>query len=276
MVMLTETSGEGMPLVLVPGGLTGWVSWIPFAERLSATRKVVRVQLLNVQLGLQGKPLLEDYSPAAEKQALAKTMESLDLMPPVDLAGWSYGAAIALDFALDHPEWVRTLTLIEPGAYWALPALDAEMQRQRDEYLRLSRDDVSEDDLEHFLHEAGLVPSGTNPRDLPDWPVWVQHRQSLRMLASFAEYHRDRESLSRFTTPTLLVKGTESTQLDRRIVDTLADQLPNSQVAELPGDHASHIVSMDLFLGAWQRFRRERGEPLKSRIWTSQPKAGVE
>jgi pimeloyl-ACP methyl ester carboxylesterase len=245
--------------VLVPGGLTGWVSWIPFAERLSATRKVVRVQLLSVQLGLEGKPLPEDYSPAAEKKALAKTLESLDLMPPVDIAGWSYGAAIALDSALDRPERVRTLTLIEPAAYWALPALDAEAQRQRDEWLRLSRDNVSEDDLERFLHGAGLVPSGTNPRGLPGWPVWVQHRQSLRALASIAEYQRDRERLPRFTTPTLLVKGAESTPLDRRIVDTLAEQLPNSQVAELPGDHASHIVSMDLFLERMAAFQAGAG-----------------
>lgn len=76
MAMLSETSGEGMPLVLVSGGLTGWASGIPFAERLSATRKVVGVQLFSVQLGLQGKLLPEDYSPAAEKQALAETVES--------------------------------------------------------------------------------------------------------------------------------------------------------------------------------------------------------
>jgi pimeloyl-ACP methyl ester carboxylesterase len=257
MAMLSETSGQGTPLVLIPGGLTGWLSWIPFAERLSATRKVVRVQLLSVQLGLQGKALPADYSPATEKQALAKTMESLDVTPPVDLAGWSYGAAIALDFALDHPEWARTLTLIEPPAYWALPGPDAEVQRLRNEYSRLSRDDVSEDELERFLHEAGLVPSGTNPRGLPAWPVWVQHRQSLRALGAIAEYERDREPLSRFTIPTLLVKGTESTHVDRRLAHTLADQLPNARVAELPGNHASHIVSMDLFLERMAAFQAE-------------------
>jgi len=255
LTMLSEVKGEGEPLVLVPGGLTGWVSWIPFAERLSASRKVVRVQLLSVQLGLDGKPLPGDYSPATEKQALAKTVEALGLTPPVDFAGWSYGAEVTLDFALDHPEWVRTLTLIEPAAYWTLPELDAEARRQRDEDLRLSRDDVTEDDLALFLHGAGLVPRQTNPRELPAWPVWVQHRQSLRAVPSIAEYQADSGRLSRFTTPTLLVKGTESTPLDRRVVDKLAEQLPNPQVTELSGDHACHIISMEEFLQGMAAFQ---------------------
>ena len=63
LTMLTEVTGEGEPLVLVPGGLTGWASWMPFAERLAPSRKVVRVQLLSVQLGLEGRPLPTDYSP---------------------------------------------------------------------------------------------------------------------------------------------------------------------------------------------------------------------
>jgi pimeloyl-ACP methyl ester carboxylesterase len=259
MVMLYESTGEGRPLVLVPGVLTGWLSWIPHAERLSATRQVVRVQLLSVQLGLDGQPLPADYSPKTEKMALANTLESLGLTPPVDFAGWSYGAAVALDFALDHPQWVRTLTLIEPPAFWVLPVLGAEARHQREEDLRMSRDDITEDQLEQFLHRAGLVPSETNPRNLPQWPLWVQHRQSLRAVPAIAEYQGDRRRLSELTAPTLLVKGTESTPLDRRIVDKLAEQLPNAQVAELPGDHASHIASMEPFLERMATFQASAG-----------------
>jgi hypothetical protein len=43
-VLQYDVKGEGEPLVLVPGGLTGWLSWIPHAERLAATRKTIRVQ----------------------------------------------------------------------------------------------------------------------------------------------------------------------------------------------------------------------------------------
>ena len=253
--MLSEVSGEGRPLVLVPGALTGWLSWIPVAERLAPNRRVVRVQLLAVQLGLDGDSLPPDYSPKTEKIALGEALKALDLAPPVDFAAWSYGAAVTLDFALDHPEWVRTLTLIEPAAFWVLPILDAEAERQRDEDLRLSRDDITEDDLERFVRSVALVTPGSNPRDLPQWPVMVRHRQSLRAIPTGWAYRRDRRQLLELATPTLLVRGTGSAPLLHYVIDELAEQLPNAQVAEWPGGHAPHLVSMEPFLERMAAFQ---------------------
>ena len=56
-MMQSKIKGEGKPLVLVPGGLTGWVSWNPFVDSFATSRKVVQVQLLNVEYGLENKPL---------------------------------------------------------------------------------------------------------------------------------------------------------------------------------------------------------------------------
>lgn len=257
--MQSEIKGEGDPLVLVPGGLTGWLSWLPFSERLAASRKVVRLQLLSVQLGLEGKPLPEGYSPATEKEALAETLKALDLIRPSDFAAWSYGAEVTLDFALDHPDWVRTLTLIEPPAYWVLPTLDTEAKRQREDDVRLPRDSVSDDDLEHFLHRAALVPPGSNPRELAQWPLWVQHRQSLRAVPFIADYLGDRGRFPKLTAPTLLVKGTGGDSLTHKVIDELARHLPNAQVAEWPGGHAPHIVSMESFLERMAGFQANAG-----------------
>jgi pimeloyl-ACP methyl ester carboxylesterase len=85
--MQFEITGDGRPIVLVPGGLTGWASWIPIAERLAPSRRVVRVQLVSVQLGLEGKPLPKDYSPKTEADALGTALNSMGLQPPVDFAG---------------------------------------------------------------------------------------------------------------------------------------------------------------------------------------------
>ncbi|HZI74163.1 MAG TPA: hypothetical protein VFD73_09105, partial [Gemmatimonadales bacterium] len=39
-----DQAGAGEPpLVLVPGGLTGWDGWLPLVPALSASRRVVRV-----------------------------------------------------------------------------------------------------------------------------------------------------------------------------------------------------------------------------------------
>ena len=259
MTMPFEVTGEGSPLVLVPGVLTGWLSWIPHAERLSTTRKVVRVQLLSVQLGLEDRPLPADYSPRTEVQALADTLKALDLAPPVDFAAWSYGAMVTLDFALDHPDWVRTLTLIEPAAYWALPSLDAEERREMEEGPRLSRENITEDQLELFLHSLRLVPPGSNARELPQWSTWVRHRQSLRANPSIEEYQGDRRRLPGFAPPVLLVKGTGSAPILHRTIDELGRQLPNVQVAEWSGGHAPHIVSIEPFLERLAKFHATAG-----------------
>lgn len=255
----SEVSGRGRPLVLVPGGLTGRVSWKPIAERLAATRTVVRVELLAVQRGLDDQPLPNGYSPRTEKAALRNTLESLELTPPVDLAAWSYGAAVTLDFALDHPRWVRTLTLIEPPAFWALPVVNAETERIRDEERRLSRKNITDGALERFLWISGLVPPGQSPRDLPQWPTWSRHRQSLRLLPSLWEYEVDRERLPELTAPTLLVKGTGSQRFNHLVVDALAERLPNAEVAEWPGGHAPHLVSTEPFLERMRVFQQQAG-----------------
>ena len=257
--MQSETSGNGNPLVLVPGGLTGWLSWIPHAERLSETRKVVRVQLLSVQFGLEGRPLPLDYSPRTEMYALADTLKRLKLSPPVDFAAWSYGAAVTLDFALDNPAWINTLTLIEPSAFWALPLLDVEARAQLEEAPRLSRADVTENQLEAFVRSVGLVPPGSNPRELPQWPLWVRHRQSLRANPSIEEYQGDRGRLSGFAPPVLLVKGTGSMPLLHQVIDELQNQLPNAEMAEWSGGHAPHIVSMEPFLERLAAFQSSLG-----------------
>src|SRR5207248_11483235 len=62
MKMQSQISGSGSPVVLVPGGLTGWISWEPHAKILSTEHKVIRVQLLNVQFGLENRQLPSDYS----------------------------------------------------------------------------------------------------------------------------------------------------------------------------------------------------------------------
>lgn len=244
MRMLSDVTGAGPALVLIPGGLTGWLSWVPFAEHWSADRRVVRLQLLSVQFGDESRPLPDDYSPKMESEALAATLPAVGLEPPVDFIAWSYGAAVTLDFMLRHQDWVRSVTLIEPPAFWVLDALGPD----DDVGLRLNRDHISESDLAGFLRGAGFLPDGGDPRDLPNWPLWTRHRQSLRANPSILDYRGDRDAIGSFAPPVLLIKGTGSTPVMHHVIDALADKLPNAEVAEWPGGHAPHIVSRDAFL----------------------------
>lgn len=246
-----KVKGEGKPILLVPGGLTGWKSWDPFIEIFSSrNREVISVQLLSVEYGLEDKELPDNYSVKTESQALATTLDSLGYDTPIDLVAWSFGAFASLDFALDQPDRIRTLTLIEPPAFWVLREngqLDAKTQSTLN-FFESCHGNITEDMLEAFLKEAGLVKPGEFPRDLPQWQQWLPFKQSLRNCPSVVTHRDDLKRLQLLKSPVLLVKGSRSSPFFHKIIDGLASSLPNSRVIEIPEGHAPHIVSRDKFL----------------------------
>ena len=254
MQMAIDVRGHGAPLVLVGGGLSGWLTWIPHQEMLAPTRRVARAQPVNVQLGLENRPLPPDYSVKLESAALASALDAAGFAGFADIVAWSYGAMIALDYALDHPDRVRTLTLIEPPAVWVLAEtgqLDAQSEGELDRLHELHRGmhgDVTEDQLADFLVQVGIAPSHLNVRLLPLWPNWVRHRRSLRQGEAIFAHHDRAARLRSFGRPTLLFKGTGGSHLFHRITDVLGATLPNARVVELPGGHAPQLAATGEFL----------------------------
>jgi len=100
--MQSDLSGAGAPLVVIGGGLTGWARWKPLLPRLTPGRRVILLQPLNVEFGLESLLPL-DYSVRMESEALKATLDSLALNAPVDLIAWSFGALATLDFVLGTP-----------------------------------------------------------------------------------------------------------------------------------------------------------------------------
>lgn len=259
MIIQTEAIGEGPPLVMVGGGLTGWLSWIPHQERLASSRRVARAQPLTVQLGLEDRPIPDGYSIEFESAALAAAVDGFAPEGPIDLAGWSYGGHVALDYALDHPERIRTLTLIEPPAFWVLQAAgDPEYERERENTQALAerlRGDVDEEDLVAFLRFASIGPPDKRPQDLPQWPVWFEHRRSMRPQFDAEFGHRDTlDRIRGFDRPVMLVKGRGTTPALERITDLLAENFPNARLLQFDGGHAPHIVEMDPFMAQFEPF----------------------
>jgi pimeloyl-ACP methyl ester carboxylesterase len=259
MVMKSEVTGHGDPIVIVPGGLTGWASWKTHAERLAATRRVILVQLLSVDFGLRGEALPSGNSVKTESQALRRTPDERGV-DRADFSGWSYGAEVLLDFALDNPDRVRTLTLIEPPAFWVLRSRGP-LRANALEFQRTAASfgpgEVTEEQLVQFAHFAGFVPPGVDPRSLPPWPMWSQHRQSLRNGDIAFRHDDDIRRVRAFWKPVLLFKGEGSPDYLRAIIDTLGEEFPSARVRELPGAHALPLISIDRFLGMLTGFVEE-------------------
>lgn len=250
--LLSEVTGQGDPIVLVPGGLSGWVSWIPLARRLSEHRMVIRVQLRSIELAGSGKAFPDSYGVQTETEGLRATVDNLEL-ERFDLAGWSHGGMVALDFAMTYPGRVRTLTLIEPAAFWIL----RETGYSGAELARLERNDrslagmpVTEDDFKRFLVRAGLGQPGDDFESHPSWAVWMQNRQVLSILGTIWDHAESLARLRALDLPILAVKGRESVPEEISVVDAIATTAPNATLLELPGDHACHLQNPDTFLAA--------------------------
>jgi pimeloyl-ACP methyl ester carboxylesterase len=252
-VLQLDARGAGDPLVLVPGGLTGWLSWVPHQERLVNRHRVIRVQPIHNELGSKGRPGDPSYTAQIERESLRLTLDALGLERP-NLAGWSGGGLALIEFAIEYPERVRSLTLVEPAAYWVLAQLGErldEVEVSNGFVHGLFGREVSEDELTTLLRLGGLAEPGEDVRSHPNWGRWVEHRTTLSWLSPLLDHpERSIDDLGRITAPTLVTKGTNSTPLDRRLVDVLGKHLPNARVSEFGGDHAHHIEQIDAFLEA--------------------------
>src|ERR1700738_2128112 len=156
-----EAKGEGDSVVLVPGGLTGWLSWIPHAERLSASWQTIRVQPIHNELGSAGQPGDPGYTAVTERESLRMTLDAIGIKD-AHFAGWSGGGRALIEFALAYPERVRSLTLVEPAAYWILDQLGSpnpDVDRVNTFIHGLAGTAVTENNLAEFLELAGFVAS---------------------------------------------------------------------------------------------------------------------
>ncbi len=250
-VLKHDVLGVGEPLILVPGGLTGWVSWIPLQERLARRRKAIRVQPIYNELGSAGQPRHPGHSRHIEQESLRLTLEELEI-EWADFAGWSAGGKLLLDFAAVHQDMVRSLTLIEPAAYWILEELgdtDARLEEANRYLWGLAGREITEEDLEVFLASAGFVDGPGRVRDDPYWERALPHRMTLSWLdEEFMRSDLRAGDLSEIGSPTLITKGTRTDPWERRVVDFLGAYLPHARVAEFEGGHAHHIENIDAFV----------------------------
>jgi len=253
--LLHEVTGKGEPIVLIPGGLSGWLSWIPFVEPLARDRRVVRVQLRSVELAEAGTPYPPDYGTLTEREALRATVDAVGLKQ-FDLVGWSYGGHIALAFTIEYPQCVRTLTVIEPPAVWILRetghAVGALGQSEAFDRSTAGKQ-IAIADLKGFLLRAGLAKPGDNAEAMPGWPIWVRNRQVVSVNGTLWDYADSLDRLRALGVPVLAVKGTETTEDLAAIVDDLVATVPRGHLLELPGGHACHLQNMDRFLAELTR-----------------------
>jgi pimeloyl-ACP methyl ester carboxylesterase len=247
-----DQAGQGEPpLVLLPGGLTGWQSWLPLIPMLSANRRVVRLQpIVNAegQAGRRGDPT---YTADAERDSLTMTLASLGI-EDMHLVGWSNGGRMALDLALACPERIRTLTLIEPAAWWLLRDCDQSAREMAELAESCAGREITDDDLQTFFVLDGVVGADVDITTLPSWDFWSSCRETLSWYGdqTVRTTATGIEGFERLDIPTLLIRGRSTTSWLDGTVSLLAAKLPNATVVDLDGGHACLLESAEDFVAA--------------------------
>jgi len=220
--------GEGPPVVMLHGLLIGSLaSWYFTAGPSLALTHRVRM------FDLRGHGRSERAATGYDTRTLAGDLAALTAdLPIFDLVGHSWGALVALRFALDHPGRVRRLAIVEAP----VPPANA---------LAMSE----------FLAADGALP-GRLIDALPESlrvAVTGGRRQAERLLKSLeflivqstllddvrAERDLDDAELARLAIPVLIVYGDRSSCLPAG--ERLLRAIPGASLAVLPGGHYLHL-----------------------------------
>lgn len=238
--------GSGSPIVLLHGsGSTDARTWGPQIDPFAARYRVIAYS----RRCHYPNPWVETDTNSTFVQAadLAALVGALDL-GRVHVIGSSFGAEIALRFAVEHPELVRTLTVAEPGlATWlvTLPGgetLFADYVRT----MRPAKEAVRSGDLERgarLFIDAVLGPGLF--AQLP--PATLGRiRDNARLIGveitDIDEVVTDitRADAAAIQAPTLVLTGDASPEMFLTVSGELARCLPNATAVQISG--ASHLL----------------------------------
>jgi 3-oxoadipate enol-lactonase len=233
-----DVRGGGEPILLIHG--TAASVWGRLPELLDSDHRVIAYD----RRGFGRSPGPVGASLANHASDAASLLEELEA-EPATIIGWSFGALIALELAVERPELVSRLVLIEPPLHakrhpslpqvWAF--LKLTIQRRRDERRA----------AETFIRWASRHRDGGPGFDAAP----AEDREAMLGSASAIlaelgvgtgeELTRDR--LASIRAPVTLVAGGRSDSVFGKAVRRVARALPDAKIQRIPG--AGHAVQLE-------------------------------
>jgi 3-oxoadipate enol-lactonase len=162
---------------------------------------------------------------------------------PVDMVGLSFGGMVAQHLTLDHPELVRTLTLLDTSPAFGLDGVTTP-ESWLDSRVRAIRDpDPSAPGVEAVV--AGLV--GTKASDDVQATMVESMRAvppaTLEAACRALVQHDTRDRLQQITAPVLVMVGAEDTETPPSYAEAIANRIPSAELVVVPG--AGHLLNLE-------------------------------
>jgi pimeloyl-ACP methyl ester carboxylesterase len=255
LVIAYERAGSGPPLVLLHGFVgDGPTTWRHQLDGLSDEFTVVAWDAPGA--GRSSDPP-ESIGIAGYADLLAGFVAGLGLDRP-NVAGLSFGGALALEFARRHPGVPATLTLVSAYAGWAGSLSAPETERRLTSSL-----DLSHVTPERFVAALlpTMFPAGTPAEVVAGFGRSMAefHPVGFRALArACAEDLRD--GLPLVAVPTLVVCGGTDVRAPRPVAEHLHASIAGSALVVLPdAGHVCNVERPEEFNAAVRAFLREAG-----------------
>jgi pimeloyl-ACP methyl ester carboxylesterase len=257
------TSGD--PVVLVHGSWVDQHSWDLVVPGLSQALQVVTYDRRGHGLSSMGP---RPHPVRVDAADLAGLLTALDHYP-AHIIAHSYGGAVALRLASDHPEMVRSLAIHEPAFVGLLasdPTTAPEAERlmqgvhQMQALIRAGHPEAAAEQLvDQFSTEPGAwdrMPQSLRSTFVRHADRWAEEYADPDALAP------DRAALHELLIPVLLTEGSLSPPFLHRITQALAALLRNEHIQELPDvGHAPHLARPHQYVGLLVNFLLERNVP---------------
>lgn len=240
-------SGEGRPLIAVPGTTSDHTTWrlvLPLLEPHMAVHAVDRRGRGASGDGPDYSLALEYADVAAVVDAAASTAGS-----PVDLLGHSYGGNVAFGAATLTAN-VRKLVLYEgwPTPNIAHRTVSPEAMGHLESLLAQGQ---PEHMLETFYREIVRMSEEeiSGIKKAPSWPARVAAARTVpRELRAFGAQAFDPGQAAKITVPILLLAGTDSPDEIKADPEVVAAALPDARIGVLEGQaHIAHLTGPQSF-----------------------------
>jgi pimeloyl-ACP methyl ester carboxylesterase len=256
-------SDEPSPAVLIPGSITP--AGLAYGPLLSIMGDAVQAVAKDLEVYAGAAPP-DDYGLEWEVEGIKRAADAAGF-ESFHLVGYSAGGSACLAFAVQYPERLRSLALIEPAwignddwtpedvADWV--ELDRVMALPGDERMR---------EFARWHMRPGLEPPQLPLPPGPPPPWMAQRPAGLEAIArAFKVYHLDRQRFRTFSQPVYYALGGLSRPYYERIARTLAGLFPNCRV-EVYEDRSHfdppHRAEPERFAqalaGLWARAREEQ------------------
>ena len=240
-----ELAGRGTPFVMIHAGIADCRMWEAEFAQFAKSHQVLRFDMRGYG---KSPPVAGEFNIQDDLRAL---LAFLDIGAPAILMGCSIGAGLAIDYALTHPDEVKSLILVggEPAGFEADVEWPEELFAQSEQAFKSGDvDRVAEIDMKIWFDGFGRsdenLNQGARKRGFEMARLVAEHELKgigTHIRKTFAAPAVDR--LAELKMPSLVIIGENDLPILKLAADYLSTHIPDATRALI--SDAAHLPNME-------------------------------